>query len=353
MLVTEDGEVTGAISGGCLERDVRRYATWVLQSGEAKHLVYDSTDYAGEADDPFALGCNGVVEILVERLLPDDAYMEFLRSCVRGQQSGVVATVFASGPNAATLIGSRLLWRPDREALQLRIADRGQVRALTESARSVFASGISSARTLAFDTGSAAACFEIVEPPPQLAIFGGGYDAVPVVALAKAVGARVIVVDARSGYATPSRFPTADRLMAVAPMAAIKALALNGKSMAVVMHHNYREDLAALEALLPTPIPYLGVLGPKRRTARLVADLMARGVAVTPAQLARLYSPVGLDLGAETPEEVALSIVSEMKAVLAGRRGASSRERPGSLHQHTDPLSSPQRSPANHISFST
>jgi xanthine/CO dehydrogenase XdhC/CoxF family maturation factor len=191
------------------------------------------------------------------------------------------------------------------------IADQGQVRALTESARSVFASGISSARTLAFDTGSAAACFEIVEPPPQLAIFGGGYDAVPVVALAKAVGARVIVVDARSGYATRSRFPTADRLMAVAPMAAIEALALNGKSMAVVMHHNYREDLAALEALLPTPISYLGVLGPKRRTARLVADLMARGVAVTPAQLA------------------------------------------GSLHEHTDPLSGPQRSPANHISFST
>src|SRR6202008_2851384 len=99
-----------------------------------------------------------------------------------------------------------------------------------------------------------------------------------------------------------------------------------------------------LEALLPTPIAYLGVLGPKRRTGRLLADLAAKGIAATQTQLARVFSPVGLDLGAETPEEVALAIVAEMKAVLADRRGGPSRERPGSLHQRTDPMPDPEQS---------
>jgi len=223
---------------------------------------------------------------------------------------------------------------------------------LADGARSVLASGISSTRTLDSGAGRMAVCFEIIEPPPRLAIFGGGYDAAPVAALAKAVGARVIVVDARPGHATRIRFPTADQLLVARPQAAVEALALDGNSLAVVMNHNYHQDLAALEALLPTPIPYLGVLGPKRRTGRLLADLAVRGIGATQAQLARLYSPVGLDLGAETPQEVALAIVAEMKAVLAGRRGSPARERPGSLHEHTDPMSDPEPSHADPISCS-
>jgi xanthine dehydrogenase accessory factor len=352
MLVNEDGEVTGAISGGCLERDVRRHAMWVLQSGEPKHLVYDSTGDDEDAEDPFALGCNGVVEVWVERLLPDDATMGFVATCVSERRAGVVATVFASGPGAATPTGGRLLWRPGEEPLTLGLEDAELARALLAGARSVLASGTSSARTL--DTGAVrvSACFEIIEPPPRLAIFGGGCDAVPVVALARAVGAKVIVVDASPGHATRTRFPAADRLIVAQPQAAAQALGLDGNSLAVVMNHNYRQDLAALEALLPTPIPYLGVLGPKRRTERMLADLAAKGVTATRAQLARLYSPVGLDLGAETPEEVALAIVAEMKAVLAARRGGPSRERSGSLHERTDPTTHPVGSDAASISCS-
>jgi len=341
MLVTDDGEVTGAISGGCLERDVVRHAIWVMQLGKPKHLVYDSTGDDEDLEDPFALGCNGVVEVLVERLLPDDPTMAFFADCVRGRKSGVVATVFASGSDAAIPTGNRLLWCPGEQPLTLGVEDADLVRTLAEGARSVLASGMSSTRTLDTAAGRVAICFEIVEPPPQLAIFGGGYDAVPLAALAKSVGARVIVVDDRPGHATRTRFPTADRLMMAQPQAAVEALALEGNSLAVVMNHNYRQDLAALEALLPTPVPYLGVLGPRRRTERLLADLAVKGIAATQPQLARLYSPVGLDLGAETPEEVALAVVAEMKAVLAGRGGGPSRERAGSLHQHTEPISDP------------
>lgn len=337
MLVSEDGEVTGAISGGCLERDVRRHAMWVLQSGEPKHLVYDSTGDDEDGEDPFALGCNGVVEVWVERLLPDDVTMTFVGGCLRERQSGIVATVFASGPDAAIPIGSRLLWCPGQVPRALGFEDAQQARALAEGARSVLASGISSTRTV--DTGArrVAVCFEIVKPPAQLAIFGGGYDAVPVAALAKTVGATVIVVDPRPGYATRTRFPSADRLIVAPPQAAVEALGLDGNSLAVVMNHNYRHDLAALRALLPSPVAYLGMLGPKRRTQRLLADLAASGSIATETQLERLYGPVGLDLGAETPEEVALAIVAEMKAVLARRNGSPSRQRQGALHERVSP----------------
>jgi xanthine dehydrogenase accessory factor len=118
MLITDDGEVTGAISGGCLERDVRRHAMWVMQSGRPKHLVYDSTGDDDDAEDTFSLGCNGVVEILVERLLPEDRYMAFLARCLRGPESGVVATIFASGPDAAKLVFTEGGRRSDLCAVQ-------------------------------------------------------------------------------------------------------------------------------------------------------------------------------------------------------------------------------------------
>lgn len=350
MLMTEDAQVTGAISGGCLERDVRRHAMWVMQTGVPKHLVFDSTSDDDDAEDVFALGCNGIVEVLVERLLPNDVTMGFLAACVSGRRSGVLATVIASGAGAAVPTGSRLLWRAGEEPLALGIEATEQIRVLADAARSVLASGISSTRTLHTAAGPVTVCFEFVDAPLQLAIFGGGYDAVPVAALAKAVGAKVIVVDTRPGHATRTRFPTVDQLLVARPRAAVEALALDGNSLAVVMNHNYRQDLEALEVLLPTPIRYLGVLGPKHRTARLLAEVRGKGLSATPTQLARVYGPVGLDLGAETPEEVALAIVAEMKAALAGRRGGPSRERLGGLHERTDPMSDPQRGRADLIS---
>jgi len=353
MLITEDGEVTGAISGGCLERDVRRHAMWVMQSGSPKRLVYDSTGDDDDAEDTFSLGCNGVVEVLVERLLPTDSYMAFLAAWMRASESAVVMTVLASGPGAGIGTGDRLVWCPGKEPITLGgIGDVEQVRALALSAQSVFASGISSMRTFDMGAGPLAVCFEVIEPSPRLAIFGGGRDAVPVAEMAKALGTKVIVVDPRPGQATRTRFPAADRLIAEEPQVAVDLLALDGNSLAVVMNHNYRQDLAALGALLPTSIRYLGVLGPKRRTARMLADLAARGVVATDTQLARLYSPVGLDIGAETPGEVALAIVAEMKAVLADRRGSSSRERRGPLHERTDPMRDSPRLMAQRLEFS-
>jgi xanthine dehydrogenase accessory factor len=339
MLVADDGNLLGGISGGCLERDVGRHAMWVMQSGKPARLVYDSTgDDDDDAEDNFGVGCNGVVEVLIERLLPGDAYMAFLARCMAGTQPGVVATVLESATDAATT-GSRLLWRPGTPPLNHDIDDPNWAAALAQAASDVLVSGRSAAWTLQSASGRATVCFEIVGPACQLAIFGAGRDAAPLAALASALGMKVTVVDPRPGHATRLRFPTAHRLIVADPGVAVDSLKLEGISLAVVMGHNYRQDLAALRALLPTPLRYLGVLGPKARTERLLADLEADGGAVTRWQLSRLYSPVGLDIGAETPDEVALAIVAELKAVLANRRGSFSRERQGALHERPEPAS--------------
>jgi xanthine dehydrogenase accessory factor len=351
MLISEDGEVTGAISGGCLERDIRRHASWVMQSGEPKSLVYDSTR-DDDGDDGFAVGCRGVVEVLVERLPPDDAYMSFLADCLRRGESGVVATVFSSRRTAGARTVSRLLWRPGTVPFRLNIDDEGLAVSLAAGARSILASGKGATRLRNDGTEGVAVCFEVVKPAPQLVIFGGGLDAIPLATFARALGTKVIVVDPRPGHATRSRFANADRLIVAEPQAAVDALGIDQNSSAVVMHHNYRHDLAALRALLFQPIPYLGVLGPKHRTLQLLADLAASGSVVAKTQMVRLYGPVGLDLGAETAEEVALAIVAEMKAVLAGRGGGPARERAGPLHERTQPMpnSAHEVEPKNEIS---
>jgi len=338
MLITEDGEITGAISGGCLERDVHRHSIWVMQSGAAKHLMYDSTGDEDDDQGRFSLGCNGVVDVLVERLSPDDPVMAFIAGCLKGPHSGVVATAFAGNPVDPNAPPSRLLWCPGKEARALGVVDAQLSRVLLEGARSALASAAASARTFETEAGRVNVCFEIFGPPPRIAIFGGGNDAVPVVTMIKALGAKVIVVDPRPGYATRLRFLNADQLMVAEAQAAVDLLALDGDCLALVMNHHYPQDLAALGALLPTPIRYLGVLGPKSRTARLLEDLASRNIFASEAQLARMYSPVGLDIGAETPEEVALAIAAEMKAVLAGRLGGPARERNGPLHGRSDPV---------------
>jgi xanthine dehydrogenase accessory factor len=205
MLITEDGEVTGTISGGCLERDVRRHAMWVMQFGRPRRLVYDSTGDDHDAEDAYSLGCNGVVEVLIERLSPNDSYMALLANCVRASEPVVVVTILETGPGAATC--DRLVWSPGKEPVTLGIEDDEQLRTLALSARSVFASGISTMRMIHTGSAPLAVCFEIIEPSPMLAIFGGGHDAIPVAALAKALGTKVTVVDPRPGQATRTRFP--------------------------------------------------------------------------------------------------------------------------------------------------
>jgi len=174
--------------------------------------------------------------------------------------------------------------------------------------------------------------FDVFCPPPQLVLLGAGEDARPLARLAADVGFRVVVVDRRPGYLTVERFPTAARLVESDGAELLERLALDAASYAVVMTHNFADDQAYLRALLDTPAAYIGMLGPRQRTERIVRNVSAG----RPVDEARIFGPVGLDIGTDGAEQVALAVIAEVLAVRSGRRADSLRERPTPIHAPPD-----------------
>ena len=179
---------------------------------------------------------------------------------------------------------------------------------------------------------------ETVAPPVPLTIFGAGDDAIPLAQAAKLIGWHVTVIDARPAYATPERFPTADAVHCLRPEALLSSphVVFPPETMAMIMTHNFTHDLELLRVVLPRPLRYLGALGPKSRTQRLLDALADAGVTFPDEALARLHGPAGLDIGAETPEAIAISILGEMQAVLAQRNGGALRDRTAPIHDPVD-----------------
>jgi xanthine/CO dehydrogenase XdhC/CoxF family maturation factor len=179
---------------------------------------------------------------------------------------------------------------------------------------------------------------ETLLPPVPLVVFGAGHDVLPILELARGLGWQTEVVDPQARPASRSRFATADRVTLARPEHTSAEVDITPRTLALLMSHNYSHDLALLRFLLASPARYIGVMGPRKRTERMLSELAANEDAplLEEAGLARLHSPAGLDIGANAPAEIALSIIAEMRAVLDGRRGGMLRERRGSIHGGQD-----------------
>jgi xanthine/CO dehydrogenase XdhC/CoxF family maturation factor len=329
LLLSAERWIAGGISGGCLERDVLQKALWRTREGPVV-VTYDSTSADDEETWTFGLGCNGRVDVLLERLLPDGEVhpLEFIAGCLSARKAGVMATVFREG--GGVRVGQRLLWdasgiRSDVPvgALRERLAAEAEG-ALTDR----------STRTTRFDTdaGPLEALVEVIRPPRSLVVCGTGQDAVPLVRLAVALGFHVTVVSNTSGGVPADLFREADVQLTASPAAIAEKLAPEPDSAVVVMTHNIGHDRGYLRFALETGCSYVGVLGPRARTERLLDELRQGGFAPTEQQRVCLYSPVGLDLGADQPEEIALAILAEIQARNTGADVQSLRLRPGPIH---------------------
>jgi xanthine/CO dehydrogenase XdhC/CoxF family maturation factor len=330
LLLAPNGDTAGMVSGGCLEQDVLERAKQVLASDEPLLVTYDGAS----ADDlVWGLGCNGVVQVLIERIESQQVpHLTFIADCLRRRRVGVLATVFSVTEQSPVPLGARLMLTADG-TLQTDITEPQSVQAVAEDARNVLLTGQGKHASYPMTTGNIEVFLELIQPPTPLVIFGAGPDAFPLVRLAKTLGWDVTVVDHRPAFAKAKRFPVADRVILSEPGAIPSAVALDGQTVAVVMTHHYLHDRTLLGVLLAASVRYVGVLGPKARTVRLLDELRATGVVPSPEVLHRLYGPVGLDIGAETPEQVALAIVAEIQAVLANRTGGLLRERKGPIHE--------------------
>jgi xanthine dehydrogenase accessory factor len=357
MLLTNEGWQAGSISGGCLEGDILRRAWWHTQDGNPVVVTYDSTV---EDDDEtadllswgFGLGCNGVVDVLLERLTPGSARsaccpVSFIAHCLQSNRPGVLATLVAVEGSETVLPGQRLLLHAeDQNPIAITIENPDLHAQVERDARLLLETrGASQSRTYSFaeddatdaTAGRHAEVFlEVVTPPVSLLICGAGHDAAPLTTLAKTLGWKVTVVDPRPGsLPRPERFPGADAVIACAPHDLAKQVTLDSRTLAVVMSHNVFQDAALLEILLPSNVCYIGLLGPRRRTERLLASLGRQDKARTDN---RLHGPVGLDIGADTPQTIALSILAEIQAVLAERPGSFLKNRQQPIHEPTTPL---------------
>lgn len=318
MLMTAGGQRIGSISGGCLEGDVAKKAWWWTESGHPVVRTYDTTSEE-DAVWEFGLGCNGVVRVLLERLARSSNLIEFLNACSRRRVPGAIATVIAAPRSGDFEIGQRLLVSAEGEVSGV---FPGELRAvLARQAMNAIDAGQSRLVQHVSGSGVIEVFVEVIAPPVPLTIFGAGHDAIPVVALSKELGWHVTVADGRPAYAQAGRFPLADEVVLTRRGDPLASVRLEADAVAVIMNHNYFADRAVLEELLRRPMRYIGLLGPRARAERMLAEL---GYAAAPEML---HAPIGLDIGADTPESIALSIVSEIQAVLADRPGSFLRSR--------------------------
>lgn len=334
-LIRRGGQTIGAVSGGCLEADLAARVDDLLAAGRPELVTYDTR--AG--DDlvwGLGLGCNGRVDVLLEPLAGDAlarASALYAR-CSALMEPAVLTTVIAvpAGPadDRGPRVGNRFLLVANAEPLSSGLTLNGETAQLVADARAALASGQSSLRAYPAARGDAPGLevlHELVAPPFALLVCGAGADAVPLVSLATGLGWSVTVSDHRPDHARSDRFPGATVCLVDPDAVVVEHPSGGGCDAAVVMSHNYARDLAQLRALLAAGVPYVGVLGPRRRTERMLDEMGA-----SEGEAARVYAPIGLDIGAETPDEIALSIVAEVQAVRAGRTGAPLRERDGGIH---------------------
>ena len=319
MLIADDGAMVGSVSGGCLEGNVREVALEVIRQGAPRMLHYET---GGDDLEPFGLGlgCNGAVDIFVQSATSPEA-LETARQVgvlLQGDAAFTVNTIVegARGVGRALVVSS----------VGNRTGSTGDAaldRAITARARNI----LPDSRSLLHEVEALHVFTDAQLPPPTLLVLGAGEDSRPLAVYGADAGFRVIIVDHRPAYLDAGHYPVGTRLVHARPELSVSDLPIGPQTYAVVKTHSLAHDRAWVKQLLGVSVPYIGVLGPRERVADLVRQVGAEGND-------RVFGPVGLDLGADGPEQIALSIVAEVLAVLSGRNARHLREREGFIHAH-------------------
>jgi xanthine/CO dehydrogenase XdhC/CoxF family maturation factor len=317
MLITEDGELTGAISGGCLEGDALRKALFVMQEKKAKLVVYDTSN-EDDVEVGYQLGCNGIIQVLIEPINNDDLIspISLLKEAIANRGKAIIVTVFSLKNNSSQK-GTCLLLKESGTMLET-IHDKVLLDKLLVDANIALQNNQSSIRKYVYDDNELTAFINILKPQVTLVLVGAGNDAMPLVKMGEVIGWKVVVVDGRANYANKKRFSAVCQVMVSKAEEIFSSIEIDDQTMFVLMTHNYNYDLAVLRQLILLNARYIGILGSRNKLSRMIEELSAEGIDAN-KELSNVYSPVGLDIGAETPEEIALSIMAEIQAVLSGK----------------------------------
>ena len=331
MLITEDGMLTGAISGGCLEGDALRKALLVIANGTPMVVTYDTND-EDDAKFGIGLGCNGIIQILIEPVIETDLInpIRMIEKLLSGRRSAVLVTFFSLDHRRSSEGGTRYMLQKDNEELH-QVNEEDDVKLIRQHGENVLATqqSIIYSRLIGqkFDL-----LFDFIPPALSVIIVGAGNDIMPLVAIAQTMGWETTVADGRTSYATTARFPKATRVLLAKPSKVLSEVVIDDRTVVLLMTHNYNYDLDLLKQLVETPTPYIGVLGPRKKTLKMIDELSDSGLILDQVQQNKIYGPAGFDTGAENAEEIALSICAEINAVINGRDGQMLRIKNGAIH---------------------
>ncbi len=315
MIVNSRGEFAGSVSGGCVEGAVIEEALRVIKSGKPKLLAYGIAD---ETAWDVGLSCGGMIEVFVaplpfpppSRTRESEGYDELKRNIAdeglcavatitTGIHAGAKIIVYPDGRVSGDLIDASLQTQVVRDALRAMQTEQPENRAYNET--EVF--------------------IDVFAPKPKLIIFGGVHTAIPLTHLAQALGFHLTIVDGRERFANRERFPLADEIIVAWPQEALAQMRIDSSTYVAILTHDPKFDIPALKALSTTQARYIGAMGSRETRAQHFAELRAAGV--SEEFLARVHGPIGLDLGARSPEEMALAIIAEIVAARYGRSGRS------------------------------
>lgn len=327
MLVTDDGELTGVVSGGCIEGDTLKKALLCVTQKTNKLVTYDTNNE--DADFGVQLGCNGIVHILFEYLdnAASDNPIALLEQLLKERKDAVILTLFSIYKNAPQP-GTCLFYREGVAPIH----KNAELEKLLPLARESLHAKTSAIKSVNSNGSEFTALVEFIPPTLRLVIAGAGNDVKPLVTMAFNLGWEIIVADGRSTHAKQQRFPHATKVITAPSSALIQQLKIDARTCFALMTHNYKYDFELLKQLLGGEVPYIGMLGPKTKISRMLQELEQEGINVSEEQLERIYSPVGLDIGAETSEEIAMAVVAEMIAVMNGRKGGPLKFKAEKIH---------------------
>lgn len=339
MLVDAHGQTWGAISGGCLEADIAQQARAVLKTGVP--MVCSFTLHEDDLVFGFGTGCNGIVEVLLEVVHPEDSIhpLAWIQQCVENRCLGVMGTVMAGQGRLEDQLARHVL--VDGSSPQGNQREAWWWNRAVEDAETLRLQAATDLRPAAtwttchYETegGAAEVLFELIRPPIRVVVCGEGHDVQPLAQLARRMGWAVEVVGRKPAQVLQRRFPEATAWTFVMhPEDLTQHVRFDAFTAAVVMNHTYVRDRDMLEVLVrQTDLPYVGVLGPKERTANMVQECESRH-AFTKQEHARIFGPIGLDIGTEAPHEIALSVAAEIQAALNDRPGGFLRDREAPIH---------------------
>jgi len=319
MLVLGDGSVVCELSGGCPQHDIVARALEVIASGLPRLVRYNADS---GLDVLMEMGCGGELEVLIEPLTAAQSmeFVDALVNCLDQRRSARMATLFAIDDKV--VMPRRLLWCND-QTLCDGLGDPALTRSIVDAIASNDASRALTMR-LPSRQGAADVLVEPIEPSHALVVIGSSAAARALLPLAIALGWQTTLVDHDPSRLRLPDLPPGLRTLCAMPNTVREALPLDAHSSVVVMTHNFERDMAYLAALRAAPVAYLGTLGSRERVERMRHDSQLAGI--------RLHAPAGLDIGSETPEEIALAIAAEIMAVINGRSGGPLRDNEGAIH---------------------